>query len=145
VTVGAHRGGEPNIRRSGAHFREGSLPQSLFEQLLQLHKTTDAPGHTSHIQPKDEKNVIRINHVRMPMFPEPIFVPDSGSDPFRHKDGTDGRVSIPKSEKCHTRYDQEATHPPPRPLATACMSGGSLSPKLSQACVVPIPKSPINP
>jgi len=60
VTVGAHRGGEPNIRRSGAHFREGSLLQSLFEQRSQLHKTTDAPGHTSHIQPKDEKNVIRI-------------------------------------------------------------------------------------
>lgn len=48
-------------------------------------------------------------------------------------------------KKATTRYDQEATHPPPRPLATACMSGGSLSPKLSQACVVPIPKSPVNP
>ncbi len=98
VTVAAREEGETSIRRFGAHFREGSQLQSLFAQQSQLHKTTDAPGHTSHIQPKDEINVIRINLVRMTMFPEAVPVPNSISYLFGHKDGTDGGVSIPKSE-----------------------------------------------
>lgn len=87
------------------------------------------------------KTLIMTDLVCVAMLPVTILVPNGVGNLFGHKDGTNGGIPIIKSEQVTTRDSERLAYPPPRPFATAWMSGGSLSPKLSQAWVVPIPIS----
>lgn len=69
----------------------------------------------------------------------PRVIADTTDDFFRSKYSTDRGISV-KSSSSGSRWNQMIPYPPPRPLATAWMSGATPSPRISQACVVPTPR-----